>query len=83
MLFYALIGLSLVLLGISGLQFTYMFYLDRLHVEHKKYLKELEAKSAKLTRQLADAEKRIAMIESAHPEMRKDDEIWAEVIEEA
>ncbi len=83
MLFYALIGISLVLLGITGLQFTYMFYLDRLHVERKKYLRELEAKNARLTAQLAEAEKRIDLIETAYPEMRKDDEIWAEVIEEA
>ena len=83
MLFYALIGISFVLLGITGLQFTYMFYLDRLHVERKKYLRELESKNAKLTTQLADAEKRIDMIEAAYPGMKKDDEVWAEVIEEA
>ena len=83
MLFYALIGTSFVLLGITGLQFTYMFYLDRLHVERKKYLRELESKNAKLTRRLADAEKRIDLFEAAYPEMRKDDEVWAEVIEEA
>ena len=83
MLFYALIGTSFVLLGITGLQFTYMFYLDRLHVERKKHLRELESKNAKLTRRLADAEKRIDLFEAAYPEMRKDDEVWAEVIEEA
>ena len=87
MLFYALIGISLVLLGVTGLQFSYMFYLDRLHVERKKYLRELEAKNARLSAQLADAANRIAeqdeLIEAAYPEMRKDNEIWAEVIEEA
>ncbi len=83
MLFYALIGISLVLVGITGLQFTYMFYLDRLHIERKKYLRELEAKNAKLTAQLDDAKTRIDMFEAAYPEIRKDDEVWAEVIEEA
>jgi hypothetical protein len=83
MLFYALIGISLVLLGITGLQFTYMFYLDRLHVERKKYLRELEARNSRLTTQLADAKNRIDLFEAAYPEMKKDEEVWAEVIEEA
>ena len=83
MLFYALIGLSFVLLGITGLQFTYMFYLDRLHTERKKYLRVIEAKNAQLTAQLADAKNRIDLIEAAYPEMKKGDEVWAEVIEEA
>ena len=83
MLFYALIGISFALLGIAGLQFTYMFYLDRLHVERKKYLRELEAKNARLTAQLDDAKNRIDLIEAAYPAMKNDDEVWAEVIEEA
>ncbi|HRI03788.1 MAG TPA: hypothetical protein PLL77_08605 [Pyrinomonadaceae bacterium] len=83
MLFYALIGISLVLVGITGLQFTYMFYLDRLHVERKKYLRELEAKNAKLNAELADAKNRIDMFEAAYPEIRKDEEVWAEVLDEA
>jgi len=82
MLLYALIGLSLVLLGVTGLQFTYMFYLDRLHVERKKYLRELESKNARLATQLAEAEKRIDLIEAAYPGLKMDDEVWAEVIEE-
>lgn len=87
MLFYVLIGISFVLLGVAGLQFTYMFYLDRLHTERKKYLRELEARNAKLTTLLADAKTRIAeqdrLLEAAYPGMRKNDEVWAEVIEEA
>lgn len=31
MLMYALIGLSLVLVGIVGLQFTYLFWIDRVY----------------------------------------------------
>ncbi len=87
MLFYALIGISFVLLGVAGLQFTYMFYLDRLHTERKKYVRELEARIAGLKSQLADADKRISeqdeLLEAAYPGMRKNDEVWAEVIEEA
>ena len=86
MLLYGLIGLSLVLLGIVGLQFTYMFYLERLHVERKKYLSQLEKKCIDLTEKLDAAERRIAeqreLIEQAYPEMAATDEVWAEVIED-
>ena len=86
MLLYGLIGLSLVLVGIVGLQFTYMFYLERLHVERKKYLSTLEKKCISLTERLDAAERRVAeqreLIEQAYPEMAASDEVWAEVIED-
>lgn len=74
MLLYGLIGLSLVLVGIVGLQFSYMFYLERLHIERKKYLVSLEKKCADLTHRLEEAETRLS---EAYQE-----EVWAEVIEE-
>lgn len=87
MLFYALFGISFVLLGIAGLQFVYMFYLDRMHIERKKYLRELEAQNTRLNTRLTEANARIAeqdeLLETAYPGMRKNDEVWAEVIEEA
>ena len=83
---FALIGLSLVLIGIVGLQFTYLFYLDRVFRERKKYLQELEHKADQLAEQLVEANKLIAeqseLIETAYPEMKMKDEVWAEVIEE-
>ena len=83
---FALIGLSLVLLGIVGLQFSYLFYLDRVFRERKKYLQELEQRSGQLANQLEEASKLIAeqreFIETAYPEMRKKEEVWAEVIDE-
>jgi len=86
MLLYGLIGLSLVLVGIVGLQFTYMFYLERLHVERKKYLNELEKKCMRLTEKLDAAERHVAeqreLIEQAYPELVGNDEVWAEVIED-
>ena len=82
MLYYVLIGLSLVLVGVSGLQFSYMFYLDRLHLERKKYIHELEHKCRDLTRKLSETEDRIAEIEAQYPEIVKENE-WAEVIEES
>lgn len=86
MLFFALIGLSFVLIGIVGLQFSYMFYLDRLHIERKKHIVMLEKKCNQLTQRLEHAENRLAeqdrLLENAYPGLRKDDEIWADVIED-
>lgn len=86
MLSIVLIGLSLVLIGIVGLQFTYMFYLDRLHLERKKHIYALERKCNVLAERLEQAEAKLAaqdrLLETAYPGLRKDDEIWADVIED-
>ncbi len=42
MMIYVLIGLSLSLASVAGLQFFYMAYLERLDREHKKRIRELE-----------------------------------------
>lgn len=78
MLMYALIGLLLVLVGITGLQFTYLFYVNRIYGERKKYLQHLEHKCANLTTRLKSAERRIAR----QNKLIKGDEIWADVIED-
>ena len=86
MLVFVLIGLSLVLAGLAGLQFTYLFYADRLNRERRQHLKDLEKKCARLVRRLEAAETRIReqdeLLESAYPGIRKGDEVWAEVIDE-
>lgn len=86
MLMYALIGLSLVLVGIVGLQFTYLFYVDRVYRERRRYLQDLEKRHRRLTERLEAAERRIAeqndLLETIYPELGRDDEAWAEVIEE-
>ena len=86
MLLVALIGLLFVLVGIVGLQFSYMFYLDRLHIERKKHIHELEHKCNQLSDRLARAEDRLAeqdrLLETTYPGLRKDDEVWADVIED-
>ena len=85
MLFYALIGSSLVLLGIAGLQFTYMFYLERLHGERKKHITVLERKCIDLGERLKKAESRLAsqqdLIDAAYPELGEKED-WADLIEE-
>ena len=86
MLVVALIGLSFVLIGIVGLQFSYMFYLDRLHIERKKHIGELERKCNQLSERLGRAEIGLAeqgqLLEAAYPGLRKDDEMWADLIED-
>lgn len=85
MLMYFLIGLSLVLVGIVGLQFTYMFWVERMYKERRAYLRELENKYARQTERLAAAERRIAeqneLLETINPEFGTE-EVWADVIEE-
>ena len=84
MLSYVLIGLSLALTGVAGLQLMYMFYLDRVDKERKKRIAELERKCRTLTRRLEDAERRIeeqdATIATLYEE---DDDRWADVLDDA
>ncbi|CAN5384836.1 hypothetical protein BH10ACI3_BH10ACI3_29000 [soil metagenome] len=86
MLIYALIGLSLVLTGIAGLQFSYMFYIERLYRDRQAYLRDLEKRHARLQERLEAAEIRIAeqdeLIEATYPDLAMDEEAWADVIED-
>lgn len=83
MLMYALIALSLVLVGIVGLQFTYLFWIDRVYRERRTYLKDLEHRYADLNARLRSAELRIAdQAELLETLGYKDSETWADVIEE-
>lgn len=87
MILYVLIGLSLSLAGVAGLQFLYMAYLERLEREHKKRIRELERQCKNLTNHLSDAERQIAeqnnLIEGFFDEFIEDEEeIWSDVIED-
>lgn len=86
MLLFLLIGLSLALAGVAGLQFMYLFYLDRLDKERKKRLHELERRCANLTNRLSRADDRIAkqneMLEALNLKTGRDEEAWADLIEE-
>lgn len=85
MVFYVVICIAFVLLGVSGLQMAYMFYLDRLDKERKKRLRVLERRCRSLASRLEQAERRIeeqdAFIDAVYRE-RDDDETWADVIED-
>lgn len=83
MLMYALIGLSLVLVGIVGLQFTYLFWIDRVYRERRKYLKDPENRYADLNSRLRSAERQVAeQAELLKTMGYKETETWADVIEE-
>ena len=84
MLMYVLIGLCLVLLGITGLQFTYLAYVDRMNAERRKYLRALELKYSALAARLAEAERRVAEQDQILEEMSPgtSEEAWAEIIED-
>lgn len=82
---YALICISLILLGVAGLQFTYLFYVDRLYSERRKYLQDLEYRYARLTARLEYAERRITeqqdMINMLTGEEFAEED-WEDIIEE-
>jgi len=86
MLTYFLIGLSLVLIGVVGLQFSYLFYIDRIFRERKSYLRNLEQRFARASKGLAEAERRLAeqneLMAAAYPGWNKGEEVWADVIED-
>ena len=85
-MWYVLIGLSLSLAGVAGLQFFYMAYLERLDREHKKRIRELERHTKYLSSKLHDAETRIAeqkiLLESFFDEFEDEEDVWADVIED-
>ena len=86
MLMYALIGLSLVLVGIAGLQFSYLFYADRLDRERRQHLIKLEHRCTALRSDLAAAQQKVveqeSLIRSLAPDLVLEDEVWVDLIEE-
>ena len=86
MMWYVLIGLSLSLACVAGLQFFYMLYLERISDERKKRITELEHRSKQLAKRLGEAERQIAdqneVLETMFDEREEEEEIWADVIED-
>lgn len=84
---YVLIGLSLSLAGVAGLQFFYMIYLERIDREQKKRIRELEQHCKYLSNRVHESEIQIAdqndLLETFFEELTdEEDEVWADVIEE-
>ena len=87
MMTYVLIGLSLSLACVAGLQFFYMLYLERISNERKKRIVELERHTKQLAKRLSDAEQQITdqneILESVFDEYEEEEEeVWADVIED-
>ncbi len=87
MMLYVLIGLSLSLMGVAGLQFFYLIYLERMDGEQKKRIRELERHCKFLASRINEAETKIAeqsnMIENIFDEFGEEqEEVWADVIED-
>lgn len=81
---YALIGLSLTLVGVAGLQFLYLFYLGRVDEQRKRHIHDLEIQCKRLAARLSDAEDHIAEQDELLAKFAEttDDEVWADIIEE-
>jgi uncharacterized membrane protein len=82
---YVLIGISLSLLGVAGLQFFYLSYLESLSREHKKRITELELRCMYLNDRLfeSDLENRHqATLLKEQNLIEETDEIWADVIDD-
>lgn len=86
MLYYVLIGLCFSLLGVAGLQLMYLFYLDRMDRERKKRIVELESRCKMLSAKLSTAQNTIEQqeerIENLEVFQNRNEEAWADVIEE-
>ena len=87
MMMYVLIGLSLALVGVAGLQFFYLVYLERIDRERRLRIGELERHCKHLTIRLREAEQQISeqaeLINAAvWIESEEDEEVWADVIED-
>ena len=82
MLTFILIGLSLSLFGVAGVQFLYLNYLERLDRSRKNHIREMEHACRHLTQRLGAAEDRIAEQEKLLEPYYKDEEVWAKVLEE-
>lgn len=85
MMSYILIGLSLSLAGVAGLQFFYLIYLERINNEQKKRICELERHSRYVAKRLNEAEKQIddqkEILKSVFDES-EEEIVWADVIED-
>ncbi len=82
---YVLIGISLSLLGVAGLQFFYLSYLEGLSREHKKRITELELRCMYLNDRLFESDLEIrhqATLIKEQNIIEETDEVWADVIDD-
>lgn len=86
MLTYVLICISLALVGVAGMQFAYMFWLDRMDGYRKQHVRRLERHCRRLENELAEARTKIHQQEllfvAPESEHEDGDDTWADVIDE-
>ncbi len=87
MMLYVLICLSLSLLGVAGLQFFYLIYLERVDRERQKRIRELEHHCQYLAKRLRQTEAQVneqnEMLEAFYEDSEdEEEEVWADVIDE-
>lgn len=78
---FVLIFISLTLACITGFQFLYLAYLERVEIEHKKHLRELERHCKELTAKLHKAEEQITEQAELINSLSAGEEVWADVID--
>ena len=79
-----LIFLSLTLTCIVGFQIVYFFYLERVSLQRKNHIRDLEKRNKILSQKLADAEYKLthqAVFTQNRKSTNTEDEIWADVID--
>lgn len=76
-----LIFLSLTLTCIVGYQIVYFFTLERVRIEQKKYIRELEKKCKDLTKKLEDTQSRLINQPAILNSSLETEEVWADIID--
>jgi 16S rRNA C1402 (ribose-2'-O) methylase RsmI len=86
-------GVTIVLAGVAGLQLFYLGYLERVGKEQKRRITELEKHSTRLSRRLNEAEDALTQqaemiqameyYEDEDVVVLEEEEVWADVIEDA
>lgn len=79
---YGMICLMFVLIGMVGLQFTYMFYVERLYKERGRHLKLVEGRNAVLKERLRVAEQRLESLGWEEGGSEPSEEAWAEILDD-
>lgn len=79
MMYYVVICIALALAGVAGMQFLYLAYLERVCQSQKKRIYELERHTDYLSKNLYEAEDRLAGFAEFEDE-ELEEENWAEII---
>ncbi len=83
---YFLIGLSLVLVVLAGMQMVHLFCLDRAIREKKQQVRDMERANKKLRERLTLAEEKVSeqaeLIAKIMPDYSSNEDTWAEIIDE-